>query len=238
MNNVVVNLVTFYKSNNIRSNLAIETIKLLKQNNFEIIIVDGGSYSEFIETITNLEIKIFIETQKDLRESKREAYQKAYETGKDIIICMEPEKPDFVRSILQLVKYLNNNSLDFLLPGRKQLTCSEFQKYTESAINRFYQDYTGLNWDFCFGPLIWRRDQTPYLLNFESKVEKAYWDIHTIEPLLARKEGKRVEQVKIDFTYDPTIITEESSIPFYQKRISQLQLMTETLTKYPELKVN
>jgi len=239
MNEIVVSLVTYYPKESIRRNLAIKSIKELTKH-YEVIVVDGGSDSEFLDEIKTLGAKVYPQETKGLREAKRQSYRKAYETEKAIIICMEPEKFDFIKSIPDLVSELKTKNLDIIYPGRKAFQkCPTFQTYTEQAGNLFFGDYLNLYWDYFFGPIIWKRDCSNYFLDFKEKVPEASWDIHIIGPIIAKKDGKKVEQLKIDFTYEKEMMQEEEkSIIFNQKRINQLNSLTQTIQLYPELKFN
>ena len=147
---------------------------------------------------------------------------------------------DKIKSIPDLVSELKTKNLDIIYLGRETFNrCPTFQTYTEQAGNWYYGDFLNLYWDYFFGSIIWKREYSNYFLDFKEKVPEASWDIHIIAPLIAKKDGKKVEQVKIDFTYPKEMKDEEEgSTEFNLKRISQLQIMTEAITKYPELKFN
>ncbi len=239
MNDIVVSLVTFYPKEDIRKNIALKSIKELTKH-YEVVVIDGGSEQDFLEKIKSFGAKVFPQTKKGFREAKRESYQKAYETGKEILICMEPEKFDFIKSIPYLISQLKENNLDIIYPGRNSFgSCPIFQAHTEQAGNLFFGDFLNLYWDFFFGPMIWKRECSNYFLNFKEKVPEASWDIHIIAPLIAKKNGKKVEQKKIDFSYEQEMkIEEEGSVKFNQKRINQLNSLTQTIVQYPELRFN
>jgi len=240
MSNIVVSLVTYYPQESIRRKLALKTIEELILKGFTVVVVDGGSDKPFLNKIINLGVNVYTQEKPNLREAKRQAYQRAYDINKRIIVCMEPEKFDFVKSISTLANYLIEHSIDFLIPGRNNFSsCSQFQAASENLLNLFYQEYTSLDMDFCFGPLLWKREHSHYLIDFEPKIEKANWDIQIIPPLQAKKDGKTVKQINVDFTYPAEMMQEEEkSIIFNQKRINQLNSLTQTIQLYPELRFN
>lgn len=239
MNNIVVSLITFYPKESIRRTIALKSIKELTKH-YEVVVLDGGSDSDFLQEINNYGAKVFQQKKQGLREAKREAYQKAYETEKEILICMEPEKFDFIKSIPFLVKELTEKDLDIIYPKRKSFeSYSKFQGYTEQTANLFLGDFLGLYWDFYFGIVVWKRDSSKYFIDFKEKIPEAYWDIHIIAPLYAKKDGKKVESIEIDFTYPIEMKNEENgSIQFNQKRINQLNSLTQAIVQYPELRFN
>mgnify|MGYP002639318614 FL=1 len=236
---IVVALATYYKEECVRSKLALESIQKLRNESYGVIIVDEGSYCEFIDQIKKLGAKVYSIKKENLREAKRESFLRAYESGNEFIVCMEPEKVDFVRSISGLIETMKNKNIDLVVPERKSLDiCPKFQKNTEEKLNLFCKEITGWDRDFSFGPLIWRRDCTKYFLNFKSQVEEANWDILFIPPLLAKEDGKKIKQIKIDFNYAKEMVEEEEdSLNFNQKRLFQLKIMCEAMQalKSPKL---
>jgi glycosyltransferase involved in cell wall biosynthesis len=227
----VIATATLYDSNSendaVRSELAKQMLKKAARFGYEVVVVDGGSSADLVEGFRRY-ARVFRQKAKGMGESRRQAFQHAYDTGKEIIIFTEPEKVSFIPKILKTVEPIALGKADIVVPKRKSLkSYPAYQQYTEQATNIFWKELTGTDLDITFGPRAWNRKETSYFLRYKGEYGDS-WDCIYIPVMDALADGRRIVSVDVDFTYPRAQReAEEHDLAFVKKRIDALSFIAD-----------
>lgn len=238
---------TFYKddeSSRVRSALAEKFFDHVNGLNIKCIVVDGGSYPEFLENIKKFKnIKIVSETTLGMGESRRKALEVALnlmaEENNPSFLWVEPEKEDLIKeeSLGAMIKFLREERADIVVPSRvSKESYPKFQKWIEERANKragqlFNKSENDEMFesevDLWFGPKMFNREGAKFFLNYKGNLDK--WD-SIIKPVIeAQGAGKNIVSAPVDFKYpEEQKNYEEGNEIFDQKRIDQYkQILAE-----------
>ncbi len=162
-----------FKVEKIRGNLAIEMLKNAKKENFQVVLIDGGSSLEFQAEIVKLGIQIYKQVESGMSASRRQAFQKAAELSRVKVICWtEPEKVSYISKYLTKVLIpIFEGKADIVVPSRTAYsfqTYPSYQVYFEKKGNRLLNKILrdrGLlstedkDLDIWFGPKVFKNDK-------------------------------------------------------------------------------
>ena len=165
---------------------------------------------------------------------RRQAVKIAYESRKEIIALMEPEKVSYVSEIINTVKPIIDGKAELVIPKRKSLiSYPVVQQHSEALVNFFVKELTGLILDISFGPRTFKRELSNYFLNYSGEYGDT-WDSIFIPVLNAIHDKKSILSLDVNYIH-PKEQTEfeEHDIKFFKKRVSlQLCELTEILEKH------
>lgn len=231
---VIIATSTLYRADNetdkIRAKLALEMIRKAKKEGYKIIVVDAGSPKEIRDEFEKGGAIVILENNPEtMGASRREAFREAYNQGAEIIIWMEPEKHDYIRSIRKSIRPIIENKAEMVIPERKSLrSYPKAQQYIELFANLFWKELTGTDLDMWFGVRIFKRELAHYFLEYRGEYGDK-WDSLFIPIMNALSDGKKIKSVEIDYIHDDRQTkNEEHSLDFYKKRIEQLNLLMIT----------
>ncbi len=221
------------KSDMVRAELAKRTFNEALNFNYEILAVDGGSSKEFLDEIENKKVKIFQQLKKGMGNSRRQANEEAYKTGKEIIVWIDPEKHSLIPKIQEMSRPILENKADLIIPRRNSLdSLPKAQQHLEDFSNEFFRELTGLDFDVGAGCRLYKRDLINYFINYRGEYGDK-WEILIIPILNALQDGKRALSIDIDYLHDrKQTEIEEHDINFYRKRIAQLENFTNAIYYY------
>lgn len=209
-------LCTFYPNvQTLRCELALETIRFLSLAGYAVVVVDGSQDSEVGSALSEAGAYVYPQGKKGMGQGKREAARHALALSADIVLLMEPERPDLVRFVGAIVEPIVSGQADAVCVGRTQksfATYPEFQRELETQTNEFYNGLVGSDFDAVFGPVALSRKAALGFAEFDPTAfgaEDTY--IQVFYPVLLRKQGGRVTCVRVDFTYDPRQKIEEET---------------------------
>ncbi|MEK6825665.1 MAG: hypothetical protein AABY00_02675 [Nanoarchaeota archaeon] len=234
---IVITTTTYYPSENetdrVRARLATETMRKAGNEKYLFIAVDGGSLPSRIEEWKALGVQVIPQKEKGMGNSRREAFQAAFDTRKEVIIWMEPEKHDFIRSIPQVTEPLLEGKVDLVIPRRRSLSSLPLaQQYIEPFANLFWKTLTHTDFDIWFGIRAMRREIVPYFSKYGS-VYADTWDILVMPLMDMLYKGAHIGSVSIDYEHDASQTRdEENSLAFFKKRVEQLNALTLPLEEY------
>lgn len=233
---VIIATTTLYsnsKSDIIRAELAKKTVKETAKFGYEILVVDGGSSENFLEEIKKRGAKVFQQTEKGIGNSRRQVNREAYQTQKEIVVWMEPEKHSFISDIEGAVQPILNAEADIIIPRRKSLkSLPKAQQHLEHFSNDYFRELSGLDFDVGSGFRLYKRSLAPYFFNYCGEYG-GKWEILIIPVLKALRDGARVSSVDLNYSHDKSQTEiEEKDINFYRKRIEQLENFTSALDLY------
>jgi hypothetical protein len=169
-----------------------------------------------------------------LANAQKQAIQQAYDSSYSprAMVLIEPEKRGLIKnSLSEIVTPIFSDNADIVIVGRtddSMKTLPRMQEYTERAMNQFWRDLSGRDWDCCFAPRAWAFEVTPYFLGYGGG-EETYRMFHM--PIIkALKSGERVLPIHVDFEYPVEMIREEDgNLTYNTKRIDQLKKVTTFL---------
>ena len=235
--NLVITTTTYYPSSSgtdlVRARLATKTIKKSRDEGYLFITIDGGSFPAAIEEWKSLGATVIEQKEKGMGNSRRQAFQAAFDTGKEIVIWMEPEKHDFIKSIPQVVRPLLEKKSDVVIPRRISLSSLPLtQQYIEPFANLFWKTLTHTDLDIWFGIRAMNREMVHYFSQYVSKYADT-WDILVIPLMDMISQHVRITDIPVDYVHDSSQTQdEENNLSFYKKRIEQLNNLTFPLEDY------
>ncbi len=230
---VIVATSTLYREDNvtdkIRAKLALKTIKKARKDGYEIIVVDTGNWIELRKRFEKSGAIVIEDKSETMGASRREAFREACNRNADIIIWMEPEKHDFIRSIKECVKPIIENKADIVIPKRKSVKSYPLaQQLIEPFANLFWKELTKSDLDMWFGVRIFRREVSHYFLEYRGEYGDK-WDSLFIPIINALAKKKKIVSIEINYKHDKSQTKdEEHSIDFYKKRVEQLNTLLIT----------
>ena len=236
---IVVAMSTRYdltkESDKIRLKLCVETLKKCKKEKIDTVIIEtskNNNISNILKRFTNSLIR---EKNLSMGEGRRRAIKEAIKKGAEIIVLLDPEKEDFVKSIKKTTNYLTEKNYDLVIPERKNLkTYPKFQEQLEKIGNRFWEKTTKRKLDMWFGTRVFKKEIANYFLNYKGEYGDL-WDINNIPVMRAIKDKKKIGSIKVNFKY-PKIQRdiEKEDLIFLRKRINQLEFLTRCIYKENE----
>ncbi len=223
------------ESDRIRLKLAEKAMMDARKRGLEVACVDGGSPEEFLKNLRSYGVRVFMQEEKGMGNSRRQAIREAANIGKGIIALSEPEKLGYIQYISKTARPILENRADIVSPSRTSLSSYPlFQQYTETLGNMFWEKMTGIKLDMWFGPQTFSKDCLRYYLGETSLEKDNPFDYVNLIPILnALSEGRRVIRVDIDYEHpvEQTSI-ENNDLRFYRKRIDQLSILTRQLENH------
>ncbi len=224
---IIIATTTFYNSSSesdkLRAGIAKRTFETAIRLGYQIIAVDGGSSQELIGEFEKIGVKVSKQIKRGIGNSRRQAFQEAYNSKKEIIIWTEPEKRSIIKEISKIIKPIIENKADIVIPKRKSLSSYPLeQQYAESLGNLFWKQLTGTDLDMWIGVRAFRRESCSYFLNYNGEYGDK-WEILLIPVINAIYDKKKVTSIEINYQH-PVEQTrlEEKDLNFFKKRIEQL----------------
>ena len=216
---------TFSKTIDLRSRLAIRTAQEAQQYGYPIAVVDGGSAGEFREKLLACGVLLFDQATKGMGSSRRQAMSEAAKIAGDngVVIWMEPEKHTFVSELHKVVKPIQSDEVDIVVPARKSLSSyPPEQEHAERIGNLAFKYLFGRELDPWFGPRAMNQKALGYFLAYQGEYGDK-WDSIFIPVLRAMKDGLRVKSVEVDYVHPHEQTAEETGkIDFLLKWVEQL----------------
>lgn len=239
---------TFYNPNSTidrtRAEIATRSIKSAQDFGYRLVIIDGGSYDEFLRTIEG-NCALFQENPKGMGSGRRQGIREGLKFEVPVIAWTEVEKESYIREAWKTSVPILEDKADLVLPSRPSLNdYPTSQQHAERFGNTVLTHLTGVSLDYWFGPRTWRRDISPYFLSYppenrvltlgkkEIKLEDK-WDSLHIPALDIIKAGKRVISIPVNYQHPKQQTTdEETNVDMDLKRLDQLQNLVPTSVAY------
>ncbi len=198
-----------------------ESLRHLAGLNVPVFITDGGSGREFNDFLHGFpHFKVCEASEPGVWAQVRQSVRAAHDSAAAFILYTEPDKRDFFRSGLR--RFISDASCDtkvgVVLVSRSEASFStfpEFQRHTESAINRCCAEVTGEHVDFTYGPFLLNRKLVPYL-NF-ADVDLG-WGWRSYAFASAHRLGYRIEHLLMDLPCPPEQRADDRPERIYRMR--------------------
>lgn len=148
----------------LRFKLALKTIKLTRQKNYSVIIIDSSPNPDIADAFRNMDAMVFPETIRGMAASRRLACFYALncllfelKCQEGVVLWLEPEKRGLIRLIPLIVRPIAERQAKIVIAKRTQSswrTYPEFQQISEQGANKAYAEATGReDYDPFFGPV-------------------------------------------------------------------------------------
>lgn len=183
-----------------------EAVTYLAEEKIPTFITDGGSGPDFVSFLRNLPgFQVFEAGVPGVFPQSRQSLRAAVDSGAEFILYTEPDKKLFFDGKLRefIAGAPAGDHVGVVLAARSEksfATFPEFQRYTESAINRLCAEFVGEQADFTYGPFLVNRELTSYLDVLEDDVG---WGWRPFIFAAAHNAGYRVVHLVDDFPCPP-----------------------------------
>lgn len=240
----------------VRGDLALETIHAAIENGYQLAVVDGGSSPDFIEMLGLMGVAVEAEREKGMSASRRQAFEIVSEMdGVEVICWTEPEKLAITRDcIKEAVKPIIDGRADIVVPRRDDeafATYPEYQVKFEKASNHLWNDILKRHrllpedaeeLDAWIGPRLFKNDpdivdlfmgKYEYTSDVQSGLRRdapELWPNAIFLPLVAAlHKGYRVMSVDIPYRHPASqTANEQDSEAFRAKRATQQENILKT----------
>lgn len=140
-NFVSIAAATFYPSwpddkvDEVRGNLAIQTVHEIKKRGIPLFISDGGSSKKFLSEISGPGSNIYIQENHGLSAGRRQALTQASHKRNTLAIGLfEPEKISFIKDcFIQSLQPILENKADLVIPKRDERSFLSYPNYQASS---------------------------------------------------------------------------------------------------------
>lgn len=179
-----------------------QSIPYLAELQIPTYVTDAGSGIEFIEFLRSFpHFTVCQAAQPGLWPQVRQSLEAAQRSAAPFLLYTEPDKLEFFRDHLsQLISEApEDRNLGALIPGRSDAgfsTFPEFQRFTETAINRCCAERTGRPGDYSYGPFFLNRELLGELRGLAEEIGWG-WRIYTLA--MTHLMNYRIEFLEKDF---------------------------------------
>ncbi|MBT3416970.1 hypothetical protein HN425_02780 [Candidatus Woesearchaeota archaeon] len=218
------------ESDRIRLKLCIQTLNNCKKRKIYAVVIETSRDIKVSNKLKNLTTILIRKKGISMGEGRRMAIRNAKKAGAEIIILLDPEKEDFIKSINKITDYLIKKDYDIIIPERKNFKgYPKFQEHLEKIGNEFWEKITKTELDMWFGTRVFKKEVANYFLDYKGEYGDL-WDINNIPIMRAIKEKKKVGSIRVNFRYPKTQRDIEKENPtFLRKRIKQLDFLTKCI---------
>ena len=233
--NIVLATTTWYSPDNPRLSLALKMAREAGTNGYPLVVVDN-SVEEVRQTIQKAGAIVHPQAERGMGKSRRQVFREALRLAgpNGIVVWLEPEKYTFVPLIAKVCEpFEQNPDLDLVIPRRRSLeTYPIMQQHAEELGREGFRLATGRALDIWAGPAVFRARVAHYYLDYKGPPDR--WDSLVIPAALMVTTGRKVDEVVVDYHHPPEQL-EENTFPFYEKRIEQLTVITESYRNHLNL---
>ena len=183
-----------------------ESLRELAALNVPTFVTDGGSPEGFLDFVRGFpHFSLFEADAPGLWPQVRRSIRAAHESAAGFILYTEPDKRDFFRAGLRefISEAHGGERAGVVLAARTAesfATFPEFQRDTETAINRCCAEVVGEPADFTYGPFLLNRALVPHLAQAPDDLG---WGWRPYAFGTARRLGYRVDSAEKDLPCPP-----------------------------------
>lgn len=238
----------FDRSDQVRGDLAIETLQEIKKMGLPLSISDGGSSESFLSKISSLEYKVYIQKNHGLSAARRQALTQASLKKNTLAIGLfELEKVSFIKDcFIQSVQPILEHNADLVVPKRDEksfLSYPDYQAASEKHLNSTLSSMMintlkkngkpippGIfDIDFLFGPKVilnkphilglFLDKYTGKNLSDEKKFQCEIWANALFFPLIvALYKGLKVVSIPVSYLHPTSQTLLESNNPLFIRK--------------------
>lgn len=240
----------------VRGDLALETIHAAIENGYQLAVVDGGSSPDFIEMLGLMGVTVEAERERGMSASRRQAFEIVQGMdGVEVICWTEPEKLAIARDCIdEAAKPILDGVADIVVPKRGAeafATYPDYQVEFEMTSNHLWNDILKRHHllledaeelDAWIGPRLFKNDpevvdlfmgKYEYVSDIQSGLKKdapELWPNAIFLPLVAAlHKGYRVMSVDVPYRHPASqTANEQDSKTFRAKRAIQQENILKT----------
>lgn len=232
-NRVAIFTTTKYQSaDEWRAVCAIETAQEAQRLGYPLVVIDGGSPQEFIDTLKSLEAIVLPETQDGppgLGKGRRQGLQEVIDRwNPDVAFWTEPEKTSMIGFLGNITIPITRGRACMVSPWRKDRSSYPPEQIaSEEFGNICFEIATGCRLDAYCGPVALNRTVFDPFLRYNSDGSRTdLWDAMIIPriEIIATRDPAEVQNVEVDYIHPPRQTKAEAGVPqIIIKRIDQLK---------------
>ena len=198
-----------------------EALPRLAALNLPTFVTDGGSGTDFLGFLRGFpNFEVSEAGGRGLWAQVRRSLSAARDSGRKFILYTEPDKSQYFKEYLSefIAESQGQDGVGVTLASRSAegyATFPEFQRFTESVINRCCAEVTGRDFDYSYGPFLLDGALLPRLLEAPDDVG---WGWRPYAFGLAHLLGYRVESVVKDFQCPPEQRDDDARERVYRMR--------------------
>ena len=217
---------TFYNPNSevdkSRAEISKGAIRNMKDLGYEVVVVDGGSSDEFLDSISPY-CKLFNENPQGMGNGRRQAVRECLETNARVIAWTEPEKESYIPELYKTVTPILNGEAELVMPSRPNLDNYPLtQQYAEKFAIKTMGNLTGKTLDYWFGPKTWKKELSTIVLDYKSEYGDK-WDSLFLPFLKIIKSGVKTIDIPVNYKHpNQQTLIEEGDVNMDLKRLIQL----------------
>lgn len=229
MGQTVIATMTFYRNNEeLRAKLAVRTAREALKHQHRLIVVDGGSPTEFLEVLRDHGADVHPQEERGIGPAHRQLFKIAAErAGEDGAICwIEAEKWPLVAELWKATTPVLNGNAGLVLPERTEEAWHSYppeQRLQEQFCNMAAVAITGLALDWFWGPFVASQVAIRHFVEYRDDYG-GKWDARTIPRLRIIAAGITVKGVRVNYIHPPEQTAEETGVlePFIVRRVEQV----------------
>lgn len=216
----------------IRARLALKTIFEARLQDYDIVVVDGGSPDDFIYNLLDLEAKVFQQEVPGMGNARRQALRLAKEASSngDAVVWLEPEKYTLIPFIKSGTEKITSENYDLVMFRRANLdSYPPEQVHAYQMVQLAFRYLTNIDCDFLFGPVALSHRATDYFLAYRSEYGDMWDSIH-IPKFHIMREGLPWTQVTINYQHpQEQTRAEQGNMDLFMRRVEQVRVVTQAL---------
>jgi glycosyltransferase involved in cell wall biosynthesis len=213
----------------VRTECVLKTIDAATKLDYPIVVIDGGSTTDYVDTMRRLGATVKRQTEPGMGNARRQALYEAREVAGrgHAIVWTEPEKYPLVPLLESAVTQVTELGHDLVMLRRTSLDSyppEQAMAYKLIALAMRY--LTGIDCDFGWGPTVLSTAAVDYYLKYVSDYGDMWDGIHCPK-LHIIKAALPWTVLDVDYHHPPEQTDAETGMGLFMKRIEQVrQLVT------------
>lgn len=215
-----------------RARLALRLAAEASQQEYPLVVVDGGSPAEFTNALASEGAVVRNEERSGMGESRRQAMRAAGTlAGADgVVAWIEPEKAPLIGNLKPALGFFDR-AADLVVPARTQVGFASYppeQIWAEWIGNLTFAQIAGVKLDAWFGPKIMGPRALRHFLAYPG-IYGDEWESLLVPVLSCIKEGLTVASAQVSYMHPPEQTASERTFVMTMKRIEQLRQILPAL---------
>lgn len=231
---VALAMTTMYSGEVPRAGVALETIRVAREQGYEVVVVDGGTPGDFRQRMTDAGAVVLEECALTMGGGRRQALAAAGElVGETGIVIWTEEKPDAIAQIAGAVRMVQSGEADLVIPNRGDgpgfglATCPATQAHAERYGNSMWHLYVGrllgstTPLDLWVGIRVMNQAALKHFLDYDGCYGDPgdLWDSIFVPVVTAARAGLRVGEYRlVSYNYEQPWETDDAPKAFKSLR--------------------
>lgn len=217
----------------VRTECVLKTIKAARDNNYPIVVVDGGSAADYVATMRTLGAIVVRQHAPGMGAARRQALAHARSIARqgDAIVWTEPEKYPLIPLLEAPIESVIELGHDLVMLRRESLDSyppEQAMAYMLIALATKY--LTGIDCDFGWGPTVLSTAVVDYYLDYVSDYGDTWDSIHCPK-LHIIHAGLPWTVMTVDYAHPPEQTDAETGMGLFMKRIEQVRQLVDAIER-------